>query len=401
MEALTNILSKLRGGGADAGAGPRIKGQNKTAEDDPWAFITQHGVVVSLRRLVRKKGFRRWISLLAMCAGFLAQYLLVLIPTMACNACAGGALVGSFFAFSFLLVSGSYSVFQAGPATTHLAMGALVAIVPAAYTGATLVTYTELTMAKLAFGADDRGLDPSEGLAADVMGADVFGLKGLKQSNFRYDLMGEAHETLPMYDATYMKKAGKSEDGTYCAVPIVHDSWTIEEAIPFWYICENDWGQHKSCKEAYEGTYNKKDYYGIKMLADCLNKPLKILKEMEASPTGSTVPPMYFYRLDFVSNFNEFMVLARTAIIQSSIDHLIMIRFDAPRVRMPPTQEKCCTSQAAAASAGMTQLSLAALAFVGLRLLLTVFRIFFPDRHGKGTEPAFLTRQDLRRIKLG
>jgi hypothetical protein len=148
-----NIISKLQGGGVDAG--PRIKGGRRTEEDvrappsspDPpsgkkrslppaykfsfakrlfsfsfgfcrrlpsltttlflppphpaylppppplplaprdvaqeaWAFITQHPVVVALRRMSRKKGFRRWIPLLAMCLGFLAQYALVLIPLM-------------------------------------------------------------------------------------------------------------------------------------------------------------------------------------------------------------------------------------------------------------------------------------------------------------------------------
>ena len=133
-------------------------------------------------------------------------------------------------------------------------------------------------------------------------------------------------------------------------------------------------------------------------MSDCLQKPEKIIKEIAAGG-GAGDGMMYFYRIDFVSNFNEFAQLARTAIVQASIDNKLMLRFEAPRVRLPEKQERCCGPQQAAISADMTMLSLAALLPVGIRVLLTVFRIFFPEK-GK-REPAFLTRLELKRIKLG
>ena len=144
--------------------------------------------------------------------------------------------------------------------------------------------------------------------AEDVVGAKGFEslfdgktLKGWKATNFRFDLMGQAEEVLPLDDPKGMKKAGKSEEGTYCAVPMVHDDWTIEEAIPFWYICENDWRGHVDCQAAYEGTYDPKDYYGWQMLSDCLQKPEKLIEGMasggvwESWVKGPAPPPFPHY----------------------------------------------------------------------------------------------------------
>lgn len=324
--------------------------------------------------------------------GFLAQYALVLIPTAASGPTASGVLVGSAFAFGFLLFAGWCTRVSPGPFSTHLALGALVALIPAAYTGSSTLILQELSAAKLAYGEGGRGLDPSEGLKPTVTEADVFALRGLKPSNFRFDLMGEAHESLPLNDPKGLKKAGKSEEGTYCAVPVVHDTWTIAEAIPFWYICENDWGGHVSCKDSYKGNYDTKDYYGWSMLSECLQKPEKLLKD------SGGVGVMYFFRLDFVSNFNEFAQLARTAIVQASIDNKLMLRFEAPRVRLPKSQEKCCGPQIAEASANMTNLSFGALVFIAIRAVLVSFRIFFPEK--AKDDAAFLTRKELKRIKL-
>jgi len=109
---------------------------------------------------------------------------------------------------------------------------------------------------------------------------------GLTKANFRYDLMGQAHEMLPRDDGTYMKKAGKYEEGTFCAVPIVESEWTIDSAIPFWLICENDWRGWRDCRAAMEGTYVQKDWYGSRELEDCLNAPLNVrrckLKRVES-----------------------------------------------------------------------------------------------------------------------
>jgi hypothetical protein len=68
--------------------------------------------------------------------------------------------------------------------------------------------------------------------------------------------------------------------------------------------------------------------------------------------------------------------------------------------RGPYAPAKCCSTQAAAQSANASLLSFAAIVPVIMRLLLTVFRIFFPAKL-KGIEPSFLTRQYLKSIKLG
>jgi hypothetical protein len=41
-------------------------------------------------------------------------------------------------------------------------------------------------------------------------------------------MMGQAHETLPRDDGEYMKKAGKYEEGTFCAVPIVESGRAVQ-----------------------------------------------------------------------------------------------------------------------------------------------------------------------------
>lgn len=93
-----------------------------------------------------------------MCLGFLTQYALVLVPlAAAASAPAGGALVGSGFAFVSLVVAGWFSAFQPGPFISHLAAGALVAIIPAAYTGSSLVVYAELGAAKVRTGREGGG----------------------------------------------------------------------------------------------------------------------------------------------------------------------------------------------------------------------------------------------------
>ena len=43
--------------------------------------------------------------------------------------------------------------------------------------------------------------------------ADVLSLRNLSHQNFRFDLMGQAHETLPHRDTTHARKVGKSEEG--------------------------------------------------------------------------------------------------------------------------------------------------------------------------------------------
>ena len=55
---------------------------------------------------------------------------------------------------------------------------------------------------------------------------------------------------------------------------------------------------------------------------------------IKAAESGGGDGLMYFYRLDFVSNFNEFTQLAQTAIVQSSIDNKLMLRFEARAVQV-------------------------------------------------------------------
>jgi|AntAceMinimDraft_5_1070358.scaffolds.fasta_scaffold23042_1 hypothetical protein len=76
-----------------------------------------------------------------------------------------------------------------------------------------------------------------------------------------------------------------------------------------------------------------------------------------------------------------------------------MLRYDAPRVRLPPVQERCCGARRAALTQNATLLSLAALLPISARLLLTAFRIFVPEKGGHRV--AFLTRQELKKIRLG
>ena len=48
--------------------------------------------------------------------------------------------------------------------------------------------------------------------------------------------MGQAHEALPLKEENGARKAGKTEEGTSCAVPVVGDEWKVDEPVPFWYV---------------------------------------------------------------------------------------------------------------------------------------------------------------------
>ena len=67
------------------------------------------------------------------------------------------------------------------------------------------------------------GLRVGEGLNLEATTADVFALRDLKSQSFRYHLMGQAHEALPLKEKNGgPAKAGKTEEGTFCAV---HGGW--------------------------------------------------------------------------------------------------------------------------------------------------------------------------------
>ena len=167
--------------------------------------------------------------------GYLSTYVIVLLPTMAC-VCAGGALIGSAFAVLALLASALNAFFFPSKPASFLVAGIVVAIFPASYTGSQVVIYQELLSAVKTYGKDDLGIALGDTMNNEHNRADVFALKNLDITNFRYDLMGQAHETLPLYDAKYKKKAGKDEEGTYCAVPVVVDTWNIDLPVTFWCV---------------------------------------------------------------------------------------------------------------------------------------------------------------------
>ena len=214
----------------------------------------------------------------AICTSFLIEYTLMFISTVSCDNCAGGVLCGSFLALCYLGFIMYCSLYLPGPATRYLALGAFAAIVPTCFLGHGLVTRSELDKAVAAYGSDNNGLYPIEGLRPDVFNADVLSLQSISPQNFRFDLMGQAHEVLPLQDTTNARTAGKSEEGTYCAVPIVWDSWTVNDPVPFWYVCENNWQFFVNCKDAFEETYNDKDHYGYQNLRACLRAPMEVMK---------------------------------------------------------------------------------------------------------------------------
>ena len=494
-----------------------------------WTMVASLPFVVTLRKMSRRRGVRRWFTTAALFAGVLLTYAFVLIPTASCGGCAGGAFTGGAFGFAFLILAGARKVFFPGPIADHLALGALVAIVPAAYAAGGQIVLREYADAVKAYGYMGEGIKPEDALLAmeDAAGAArprAFALNEPHAGNFRFDLMGEAHATLPLPDATYMFKAGKLEEGTFCAVPVVGDEWTIADPVPLWYICENDWRMFVSCNDAYEGRYDAKDWYGKTRLEECLNRPERLIakwrEENPISPPPPPMPPsppptppsppaaplapspppeppqapeeappppeppggaeqppppeppaegmdagsaatpppppdaptagvddagaedggagndsggsgggedvaapplppapppapsppppyvapkvfrMYFYEVDFVNHYNEFATLADAAVTQSSIDNRVRVSEAAPRVRLAEEQVPCCDAQAAAATAEQTDLALAmVLPFAVGRVALTVFRTFFPVKKRR-REAAFMTRQELKKIKL-
>ena len=73
---------------------------------------------------------------------------------------------------------------------------------------------------------------------------------------------------------------------------------------------------------------------------------------------------------------------------------------NAPRVRLADEQTPCCDAQAAAVTAASTNLSLMfVMPIVVARVALTVFRAFVPEKR-ESHRSAFLTRAELKRIKL-
>ena len=160
---------------------------------DWWNFRTSTPLVVSISALV--------------------QYAIVLIPTFSFGSSFQGVLCGSTLACCYLGVLVSRSFYLPGGVMQPLVFGALLGVIPATYVSSTLVMVAELSRAVGAYEEDGFGLHIGEG-NPEVTTADVFALRDLKRK-FRYDMMGQAHEALPVKEENGARKAGKTEEGTF------------------------------------------------------------------------------------------------------------------------------------------------------------------------------------------
>jgi len=502
-----------------------------------------HPYAVRFRAAAKRGAFAQWACCFFLAAGAGAEYALALLPVAAAGGARKslGALVGGGLGIAFVGAAGYFRAYVYGGRNAladHLFLGALAAATPAAHAASALATAAEFRSASAAYGRDGMGMeDAAEALASDAAtGADAFALREPEVvSVFRFDLMGQAHATTPLPDANYGYKAGKLEEGTFCAVPVVGANWTIADPVPMWYVCENDWRLFVDCEEAYRGTYDARDWYGKDRLRDCLRRPealvaaydvaypygapppsppppqpeppepplfnatslangtsangtdaanatevsaegsaddaaanaadatgaarrrgarRRLTQDANATETNATetetetgsplsflavpppppsppappsppplppapppppappvppappppyVPPpvfrLYFYRLDFQNTHNEFAAIALRAIEAASVEHGVLVRPDAPRVRLAATQSACCAEEVAKEMAATTALSLATtVPALALRLFWAAYRTAYPANGAR--KPSVMTRHHLKRIKL-
>ncbi len=208
-----------------------------------------------------------------------------------------GALVGGGLGIAFCGGAGyvrAYVYSGKNALADHFFLGAVVAATPASHAASALVTAADFRGASVAYGFDGMGMrDAAEALSSlEVTGADAFALREPEvNSVFRFDLMGQAHATTPLPDATHGFKAGKLEEGTFCAVPVVGANWTIDDPVPMWYVCENDWRLFVDCEEAYRGTYDRNDWYGKDRLRDCLRRPEALVAAYDVAYPYGAPPP--------------------------------------------------------------------------------------------------------------
>ena len=245
--------------------------------------------------------FAHWAACFFLVAGATAEYALALLPVAAAGASFKplGALIGGGLGVLFVGGAGyvrAYVFESRNALADHFFLGALVAATPAAHAASALVTAADFRGASLAYGPDGMGMaDAAEALASDAgsgRDADAFALREPEVlSVFRFDLMGQAHATTPLPDATHGHKAGKLEEGTFCAVPVVGANWTIADPVPMWYVCENDWRLFVDCEEAYRGTYDRGDWYGKDRLRDCLRRPEALVAAYDVAYPFGAPPP--------------------------------------------------------------------------------------------------------------
>ena len=148
---------------------------------------------VTLAKMTRHRGFHRWATTLALFAGILAQYALVLIPTASC-ALLGGALTGSAFAFVFLVVVGFRKYSTRAPSRTTSR---------SARWWPSSAAYSNWRNFAGGAGSGNRRGANGEGWRPRRARGQFVGRVGVhaeepQMSNFRFDLMGESHSTLPL-----------------------------------------------------------------------------------------------------------------------------------------------------------------------------------------------------------
>ena len=338
-----------------------------------------------------------WVPFLAMCSAVLTQYLLFLVPAVVCGSHAEGTVYGSVFAFAFVTSAGLHYHKYPETLTKYIFIGALGTLVPASYAASSQMVVARLSEAILAYGESNSGLDPGLGFAHAT--ADLFALRDLSSTNFRFDLIGQAHTTLVTTD-TSKKIAGASASGTYCAVPIVPDGWTKAQAVPFWYLCDNDWKLFRDCSLAYNTSYTTKDWYGLADLNECLRKPEELMEAARESEGGSSSFVMYFDQIDFASTFVEHSAHSNIAIMQASIKHHIVVRDDAPKVRLASTQVPCCEAQIAKLRSDSLAISLGVvMPMIFISACVSASRAL--SRGTAGGPVAFWTRKELKFIRSG
>ena len=318
---------------------------------------------------------------LAKAVGFACGWALAYAPAAACS-CALGAYAGGASAMAASGTLGAYAYArQPTRVAMDVAIGLSLSVLPATLTGASAASPWRRS------GATTLEGERTSALGARAGDADAISLIDVAREDFRFDLMGEFHATLPMEDAKYMYKAGAEASGTYCAVPVTHAGWSILDTVPFWYVCDNNWAGHRNCTASYAGEYDQSvGWYGMKSLHDCLRAPV------EALDAGAT--ELHFLHLDFQQSFEPKHDISEKALMRASVAHEVSIDLNAPRMYWSPIQEPCCAALASREDGvllAVTILSALPLAFMMYRDLARVTQ----GRLAKETIRAFYTRAEI------
>ena len=310
-----------------------------------------------------------------------AGWIATCAPAEAC-ACAAGAYGGAACALGACALGAALTLAR-GPtrAVRDVVIGMAMSVLPA-----TLTATTRLSP----WRRDATTLDGerTNALSAGAASADAMSVVGLARAHFRFDLMGEHHAALPAEDEGYVREAGAEAAGTVCAVPVTYDGWTLANAVPMWYVCDNDWAGHRNCTKAYEGDYDARyGWYGMRPLRECLRAPL------DALDAGAT--ELHFLHLDFQKSFERKHALSEGALMRASVQHQVSIDLSAPRVYWNPIQEPCCAALAKednALLAAVTILSVLPLAYLVYRDILDASKRML---NAESTKRAFYTRAEL------